>query len=105
MIAQVQPQQDLHLNLPDPSRISEDIERDGLCIYPNAVAQGVIEELRRHWLDFFGTHKVDRKFVRGNIFLGERNFNSYSDINEWCMYRHFDFLWNDSDHPPTRHSP
>lgn len=94
------PAPDVHL--PAPSQIAADIDRNGFCIYKDAVPRATIDELRRYWLDFFKTRKADRRFVRGKIYLGERNFNSYSDINEWCMYRHFDFLWNPSDHPPTR---
>ena len=102
MTAHVEARQDNHLSLPAPSQIAADISRDGFCIYKHAIAESVVIELRRFWLDFFNTNKADRKFVRGKIYLGESNFNSYSEINEWCMYRHFDFLWNQCDHPLTR---
>jgi Rps23 Pro-64 3,4-dihydroxylase Tpa1-like proline 4-hydroxylase len=102
MTAQVASLLDNDVRLPAPSQIFADIDRDGFVIYKNAVAETVIDELRAFWLDYFAKNKADRKFVRGKIYLGERNFNSYSDINAWCMYRHFDFLWNASDHPRTR---
>jgi hypothetical protein len=102
MSSQLASSADTPINLPAPAQIADDIARDGFCIYENAVPEDVINALRTYWLEFFARNKVDRRFVRGRIFLGERNFNSYSEINEWCMYRHFDFLWNDADHPQTR---
>lgn len=87
-----------HLNLCiDPRDVMVEIERNGFSIVSNAVSIDFILAQRSRWLEKIKKDNVDRKFVRGNLILGEKNFLSYSDIPGWCMYRNYEFLWNESD--------
>jgi hypothetical protein len=88
-------------NCPTPERIALDIKSQGYFIYKNVIQREVIEDLRNFWLLYFGKIS-NNKVVRGNLILGEKNFNSYVDSSEWCLYRDFDFLWNKPTHKTTR---
>jgi hypothetical protein len=79
----------------NPSTILTGIEKNGFAIAENAICVDFIERQKKQWILKFNKKKVTRKFVRGDLVLGEENFLSYSDIPEWCMYRNFDFLWNE----------
>jgi hypothetical protein len=85
------------LILPDHELIMDAINERGFAIIKNCVGLDFIESQRNRWMQSFRRENVDRKFVRGNLILGESNFLSYSDINPWCMYRNFEFLWNQTD--------
>lgn len=85
------------LNLPDPQDLRSRIEQDGYAILHDAVPADFIDRQRARWMSRFTPAGVTRKFVRGNLALGEANFLSYSRIPDWCMYRNFEFLWNAND--------
>lgn len=85
-------------NFPTSEQISKDLSDFGCKIYPNAVKPEIYQKIRDFWLDYFSTNKPNRDVARGNIMLGEQNFNSYSDTKFWKLFRHFDFLWNEPTH-------
>ena len=87
--------------IPSPQKLANDIGSIGYVIYHNAISVGVIDELRLFWLDYF-TSVPKKEVVRSGMQLGEKNFNSYSNTNFWCLYRDFDFLWNKPTHALTR---
>ena len=41
-------------------------------------------------------NRPNRKALRGNLHLGEADFNSYADNREWNIFRSFSFYWNES---------
>lgn len=84
------------LKLPSPTKVMEEVQSTGFAIVHNAVALDFIEKQRNRWLPEFKRSNVTKKFVRGNLILGEPDFLSYSNIPEWCLYRNFEFLWNES---------
>jgi len=87
-----------NLNLPDPREVMDAVTHQGFVILKNCVSRSFIDSQRNRWMSSFKKSNVQRKFVRGNLILGESNFMSYSDINAWCMYRYFEFFWNRSEH-------
>jgi|MDTC01.3.fsa_nt_gb hypothetical protein len=87
----------MKINLPEHNHIMKDLESKGFCIIKNCVSNEFISSQRSRWIPKFIKKNVDKKFVRGNLILGEKNFLSYSEINAWCMYRNFEFLWNKTD--------
>jgi hypothetical protein len=86
-----------NLNLPDHKEVMNTINEQGFAIIKNCVSSDFIESQRNRWKKRFDKKNVNRKFVRGNLILGEPNFMSYSDIKAWCMYRSFEFLWNSTN--------
>lgn len=87
----------MKLNFPKPDIFMDEVKARGFSIVKDAIPIDFIDSQRERWLPKFVKKNVDKKFVRGNLILGERNFLSYSKINAWCMYRNFEFLWNASD--------
>jgi len=85
------------LNLPDGQECLDVINKHGFVILKNCVSQSFIDSQRVRWSNRFVKGNIQRKFVRGNLILGESNFLSYSAISAWCMYRYIEFLWNDSE--------
>jgi hypothetical protein len=79
---------------PSPERIRNDIVRDGFAIYPNMIHPEFMFEMRRVWEKHFDGVKAQTRAVRGNLRLGEKNFDSFTRDSEWCLYRSFEFLWN-----------
>ena len=70
------------------------LARQGFAIVRGVVPAEAIDGMRSRWLRHLKTTRARRRFVRGELVLGEPNFLSYSKVPEWCMYRHFDFPWN-----------
>ena len=87
----------MKINLPSHVEFMKEIESKGFSIIKNCVPKDFISSQRSRWIPRFIKKNVDKKFVRGNLILGEKNFLSYSEINAWCMYRNFEFLWNETD--------
>lgn len=95
-------QRELFSYLPQANELSESIEKVGYVIYDDVVPLETIDALKEYWRVFFENDWPARKAERGDLRLGECNFNSYDDSSLWCLYRHFDFLWNAPDHELTR---
>jgi len=89
-------------NFPDSAQLKADIEKHGYVIYKDAVSLDCIAEMRRFWVDEYKWGNVVSKGVRGDLHLGEPNFLTHTDSDYWCLYRHFDFLWNSPHHELTR---
>ena len=87
----------MKLNFPNPSSLMDEVESRGFSIVKNCIPEDFISSQKDKQLPRFERKNVDKKFVRGNLILGERNFLSYSNTNSWCMFRNFEFLWNASD--------
>ena len=87
----------MKINLPEHNDLMKEVESKGFAIIKNCVSREFISSQRSRWIPKFIRKNVDKKFVRGNLILGEKNFLSYSQINAWCMYRNLEFLWNETD--------
>ena len=87
----------MKINLPEHNLVMKEIQSKGFSIIKDCVSDEFICSQRSRWIPKFTKKNVDKKFVRGNLILGEKNFLSYSEINAWCMYRNFEFLWNKTD--------
>jgi hypothetical protein len=81
--------------------VNAGIAADGYAIVRQVLPREEVLAMRERWLGHIASTKVRRRFVRGELVLGEPNFLSYSDIAEWSMYRHFDFPWNAPTDPAT----
>ena len=79
----------------------EKIQNHGYYIAKDVLSKEFIDDLRYFWLNYINEKNVNKRFVRGNLILGESNFLSFSKIKQWCMYRNFDFLWNKQTHLET----
>ena len=86
---------------PSPEQIKTDVQNSAFKVYHNAIKTDVYDEVRSFWLDYFSKDQPQREVARGNLLLGEENFNSYTDTDFWLLYRHFDFLWNKPTHQLT----
>jgi hypothetical protein len=84
----------IKLNFPDYKYARDEIREKGFCIIKEAIPKEFIYNQKERWITFIKKENVNKSFVRGNFFLGETNFLSYSDIPSWCMYRNYEFLWN-----------
>ena len=87
---------------PSPEKIRDDVTRKGFEVYHNVIHPDVYQKLRDYWLNYFTTSNEARNFVRGGMYLGEKNFNSFSKNHHWNLYRYFDFLWNEPPHDISR---
>jgi hypothetical protein len=90
-----------YANLIPTSQFSEQLRTRGFYIAKRVLSNKSIDDMRSFWLSKIKLGHVNRKFVRGEMVLGESNFLSFSKINEWCMFRNFDFLWNKPTHHDT----
>ena len=84
----------IKLNLPDSNYVKKEIAEKGFVVLKKVVPEKFIQLQKERWCSNFSIKKVDKKFVRGKLCLGEKNFLSYSDIPAWCLYRNYEFLWN-----------
>ncbi len=87
----------MKINIPKHNDLLNEVESKGFVIIKNCVSGEFISSQRSRWLPKFIKKNVDKSFVRGNLILGEKNFLSFSNINAWCMYRNYEFLWNKTD--------
>ena len=87
----------MKINLPSHDEFIKEVNSKGFSIINNCVPKDFVSSQRSRWIPRFIKKNVEKKFVRGNLILGEKNFLSYSEINAWCMYRNFEFLWNETD--------
>jgi len=89
-------------NFPSPFTIKEDIVKEGFKIYPDVISSNHVNEMRDFWLSFFNENKPQKEVLRGDMSLGQENFNSFTDSDFWTLYRNFDFLWNEPTHKLTQ---
>ena len=76
------------------------ISSDGYFILHNLIPEKTINILKTYWTKEFQKqikYKPTTNSVRGNLHLGESDFDSYSDNKEWNIYRSFSFFWNKSN--------
>jgi ectoine hydroxylase-related dioxygenase (phytanoyl-CoA dioxygenase family) len=79
----------------DHNNILNELNSNGYCIVKDVINLDILSELKKFWLSYIVDGNVSKKFVRGDLIFGEKNFLSFSKINDWCLYRNFDFLWNE----------
>ncbi len=89
-------------NFPSPEELKREISEKGFAVYKDAVSLDCIAEMRKFWVDEYKWDNVLSTGVRGDLHLGEPTFLTYTDDDYWCLYRHFDFLWNQALHEVTR---
>ena len=87
----------MKINLPNHELPMDEVKSKGFAIIKDCISSEFIASQRLRWIPKFSKKNVDKNFVRGNLILGEKNFLSYSDIDSWCMYRYYEFLWNQTD--------
>ena len=87
----------MKINLPNHEFYMDEVKSKGFAIVKDCISSEFITAQRLRWIPKFTKKNVDKNFVRGNLILGEKNFLSYSDIHSWCMYRYYEFLWNQTD--------
>ena len=63
----------------DPKKIYDHILQDGYYIAKSAVNENVIDRLRDYWLNYLKPKNINKKFVRGGLVFGEKNFLSFSN--------------------------
>ena len=83
----------------DAEKINHKLDMDGYLIINNLIPQSVGEQLKTFWEGEFNRqlhNKPNLNSVRGNLHLGEQDFDSYSDNSEWNIFRSFSFYWNES---------
>jgi hypothetical protein len=77
--------------------IANEVEKNGFTIVRGAIDQTFVKKQRDRWLDYFASKPNTTNCVLSGLILGEPNFCSYSQAPALCMYRYFEFLWNDND--------
>jgi len=80
-------------------KINSKIDNEGFCILNNLLSDETINQLKVFWSEEFKkqlNEKPNINSVRGNLHLGEQDFESYSDNAEWNIFRSFSFYWNKS---------
>ena len=68
-------------NFPSSEQIAKDLQESPFKIYHDVINVGVYDEIRSFWLDYFSKDQPQREVARGNLLLGEENFNSYTDTD------------------------
>jgi ectoine hydroxylase-related dioxygenase (phytanoyl-CoA dioxygenase family) len=77
--------------------INSKLDNDGFCIIKNLISDEIVDQLKSFWEEEFKKQlnvKPNINSVRGNLHLGEQDFESYSDNSEWNIFRSFSFYWN-----------
>ena len=70
------------------------IHQEGYCVVSNVIDKQNVFEMKDFWISFLKKKNVTRRYVRGELFLGEDNFLAYSKTKSDCLFRNFDFYWN-----------
>jgi hypothetical protein len=83
----------------DLDHLRSEIDTKGYCIQQEVIDPKYIDLQQLRWNRKIALTEELRKFVRGNLILGEENFLSYSNIPKWSLYRYYEFLWNATDDP------
>lgn len=88
---------------PVAEQIHEEVKTNGYSICHDMIDPAVYAGIKEFWLDYFKKVPAVSYVVRGHFLLGEPNFSGYEDTAYYgCLYRHFDFLWNEPAHELTR---
>ncbi len=87
---------------PDYNEIKSKIKDNGFYILDNFIDKEIIDELKNYWRTRLYKLKTNKKHVGGNLYLGEKNFTSFSNTKNLTLYRHFDFLWNNEESKTSR---
>jgi hypothetical protein len=83
----------------DIEEINSKLNQDGFYIIKNIIPYEIFDHLKFYWEKEFKKQlnkKPTINSVRGNLHLGEQDFESYSDNAEWNIFRNFSFYWNNS---------
>ena len=77
--------------------ISKELKEKGYYICDDLIDLELINSIVEYWKQRFlilNKHKPATKMVRGNLHLGEKDFDSYTSSHKWNLYRIFEFYWN-----------
>lgn len=85
----------------DALKVRAAIEAVGYAIVPDLIPPAVIAEMRAFWLEEFSRPRAVTPIVWGP-YLGEPNGVIFDQRDTHCLYRSFDYLWNQPYHAPTR---
>ena len=85
----------------DERLVRTTLESKGLFIARQLVPRDYIEDMQKHWLPQF-THSTPAAPVIWGPFLGEPNQILFHEAETCCMFRSYDFLWNQPIHELTR---
>lgn len=81
----------------DIEEISSDLAEKGYYVCDNLINLDAVKTIGEYWKQKFlklNQNKPKIKMVRGNLHLGEKNFNSYTNNHKWNIFRIFEFYWN-----------
>ena len=76
------------------ARIREEIHRSGFSIVDGLIDEGDISAIRDYWLDEFQRDVAHTPLIWGP-YLGEPNRKIFDRRETHCLFRAFDFLWNE----------
>jgi len=77
--------------------ISNEIKEKGFFVCEGLINLDLINPISEYWKKIFlilNNKKPSIKMVRGNLHLGEKDFDSYTKNKKWHIYRIFKFYWN-----------
>jgi hypothetical protein len=77
--------------------ISKELNKNGYFVCDNLVDIELINSIAEYWKQRFlilNHNKPNIKMVRGNLHLGEKDFDSYTNNHKWNLFRIFEFYWN-----------
>lgn len=86
---------------PDSEEIRKNLIDDGYAIARGAVNSNVIHEIQEFWLRAFEEQASLAPMIWGP-YLGEPNKIHFHQSEDNCLYRSYDFLWNDPIDPLSR---
>ena len=77
--------------------ISKELNKNGYFVCDNLVDIELINSIAEYWKQRFlilNHNKPNIKMVCGNLHLGEKDFDSYTNNHKWNLFRIFEFYWN-----------
>ena len=90
----------LNLSDHDIKKASKEIKSEGFYVFDNLISGDIVETLKIFWKSKFKSLINERpkaNAVRGNLHLGEIDFDTFSNNEEWNIFRQFYFYWNKSE--------
>ena len=85
----------------DIEAIRAGINTDGYAVVHDLIRLTDVDSMRDFWLAEFGGPVSNAPIIWGP-YLGEPNGALFDQTETHCLYRAFDYLWNEPYHPLTR---
>lgn len=86
----------------DYNEATKNLKSKGFYIQKNAFSSIRIKKAREFWSNYFLFNSVKTKSVSWNPYCGMPNFIGFTRNHFNCMYRAYDFLWNNPIDHNTR---